>query len=123
MKYFDLIARTVAAIPAEDRFVRINPDHPTIVRATAHRVAAELGWGDKRIERFGEHCENYAERHTLTLSATQVTMFAVETVKILLGEFNGNPSMILTAATLAMPHSHQTYANLIAVTRNVESRL
>lgn len=58
-----------------------------------------------------------------TLSATQITMYAVETIKILLGEFNGHPSMILTAATLAMPQSLQTYANLIAVTRNVETRL
>lgn len=123
MKYFDLIARTVAAVPAENRFDRISPDHPTIVRATAHRVASELGWGENRMDRFAEHCENYAERHTLTLSATQITMYAVETTKILLGEFNGHPSMILTAATLAMPHSRQTYANLIAVTRNVESRL
>lgn len=123
MKYFDLIVRTVAAVPAEDRFARISPDHPTTVRAAAHRVASELGWGANRIDRFGEHCENYAERHTMTLSATQVTMFAVEATKILLGEFNGNPVMILTAVTLVMPHSLQTYANLIVVTNNVESRL
>lgn len=123
MNYFDLIVRTVAAIPAEDRFERISPNHMTTVRIAAHRVATELGWGDNRIERFGEHCENYAERHAVTLSATQVTMYAVEAVKILLGEFNGHPDMILTAVTLAMPHSLQTYANLIAVTRNVESRL
>ena len=58
-----------------------------------------------------------------TLSATQITMYAVETVKILLGEFNGHPSMILTAATLAMPQSLQTYANLNAIIRNVETRL
>lgn len=123
MKYFDLIARTVASVPAENRFDRISPDHPTTVSAAAHRAASELGWGENRADRFAEHCEHYAERHTLTLSATQITMYAVESVKILLGEFNGHPSMILTAATLAMPHSHQTFANLIEVTRNVETRL
>ena len=123
MKYFDLIVRTVASVPAENRFDRISPDHPTTVSAAAHRVASELGWSENRRHRFMMHCEDYAERHTLTLSATQITMYAVESVKILLGEFNGHPSMILTAATLAMPHSHQTFANLIEVTRNMESRL
>ena len=122
MQYFDLIVHTVTAVPAENRFDRISPDHPTIVRAAAHRVASELGWGENRAERFADHCNHYAERHTLTLSATQITMYAVEATKILLGEFNGHPSMILTAATLAMPHSHQTHANLITVTRNVETR-
>ena len=123
MKYFDLIVRTVASIPAENRLDRISPDHHTIVRATAYQVATAADWGARRTERFANHCEHYAERHTLTLSAAQITMYAVETTKILLGEFNGDPSMILTAATLVMPHSHQTYANLITVTRNVESRL
>lgn len=123
MKYFDLIAHTVASVPADERFERRSHIHMTAVKIAAHRVATELGWGDKRIERFGEHCENYAERHTVTLTATQVTMYAVEATKILLGEYNGHPSMILIAATLVMPHIHQTYANLIAVTRNMESRL
>lgn len=123
MKYFDLIVCTVAIVPTANRFDRISNNHPTTMYATAHRVASELGWGENRADRFAEHCERYSERHTLTLSATQITMYAVEVVKILLGEFNGDPSMILTAATLVMPHSHQTYANLITVTRNVESRL
>lgn len=123
MKYFDLIAHTVASVPAEERLERISPVHPTIVRATAHRVASELGWGVKRIERFGAHCENYALRLTVTLSASQITMFAVEAAKILIGEFNGCPSMLLIAVTLTVPHSLQTSANLIAVTRNLESRL
>ena len=123
MHYYDLIVHTVTAIPAENRFDRISPDHPTTVRAAAHRVASELSWSDNRADRFAGHCEHYAERHTLTLSATQITMYAVEATKILLGEFNGNPEMILTAATLVMPYGHQTSANLIAVTRNVESRL
>lgn len=123
MHYYDLIAHTVTAIPAENRFDRISPNHPTTVSAAAHRVASELGWSENRADRFAEHCEHYAERHTLTLSATQITMYAVEATKILLGEFNGDPSMILSAATLAMPYGHQTSANLLTVTRNVESRL
>lgn len=123
MHYYDLIAHTVTAVPAENRFDRISTDHPTTVRAAAHHVASELGWGENRADRFADHCEHYAERHTRTLSASQISLYAVEAIKLLLGEFNGDPSMILTAAILVMPHGHQTSANLIAVTRNVESRL
>lgn len=123
MGYFDLIERTVNNTPAELRFERARPSRLTTVRAEAHRVAERLGWEDKRIELFGEHCENFAARITLTLSASHITMYAVEATKILLSEFDGAPSMVPAAVALVMPYRVQTYANLTAVACNVESRL